>query len=296
MAEEDRRTGGGRRIAPPGAVPGGGGEPMPPTSVDERTRPRARPPQKLSPPPVAPSAATARESSTGRASRVGPVPEASHGGKTRTQRVVASLQRDMTTTIVCVALCVVAAFLAIWLYAHDHVVAATVVGLAIFPISFTALFVRRAPCPKCGHPITIIGIDQCDHCREYIRVDGNQLKVVEVGYVAAEAVFAIEMPLATVPRLSFPVERCCVCGEPPTIDETLDVQGTRIDVPHCGSHEAGVVWSVGLASASVPTVTFRFRSFDYWRAVRQANWMHLKTAPNVTRRSGAAPGSAPPSP
>lgn len=205
------------------------------------------------------------------------IPEASHaGGGTKTQRVMAQLQRDNVLTFSLVGACAVLGFAAIWLYANGWQVLAVLAALAIVPTSLTALFVRRAPCPRCGKPIIIIGIDQCEHCREYIRIEGNVLKVVELGYVADYPTFELSVPLPLVPRLTFPNDHCNVCGGPAATAEKLDIQGTIIEISHCGNHPNGIVWNVGLVSEAIPMVNLKFHSFDYWKLVRQSNWQHVR--------------------
>ena len=206
-----------------------------------------------------------------------PIPEESHaGGSTKTQRVVATLQRDNVLTFSLVGACAVFGFGAIWLYSNGWEVLAVIVALAIIPTSLTALFVRRAPCPRCGKPIIIIGLDQCDGCREYIRVEGNVLKVVEVGYIADQPTFELSVPLPLVPRITFATDSCCVCGGRSAATERLEVQENIIEISHCGSHPGGIIWSIGLVSEAIPMVTFKFRSFDYFTAVREANSAHVR--------------------
>lgn len=278
-----------KKITPAAVVPASGGTDPDATRIEDRTRPRARPAARAEPlgseTVVGPSASAfprspAGESTTpGRPRPVRPsgaIPEAPPSAPTRTQRVVAGLQREWKVTAAAAGGCVAIGVVSLWLWSNDHQVFAILVALIVFPVAFAALFVRRAPCPRCGHPVLLVGIDRCPNCHDWIRVDGNQIKPVEVGFVADSAVFDLDIPIPILPRLEFPPGGCCVCGGPPAIDETLEVQGTTFVIPHCGSHEHGVTWSLGMVGTAIPMVTFGFRSFDYWKGFQQLNRAHVK--------------------
>src|SRR5207249_1594849 len=130
-----------------------------------------------------------------RPSRAGVVPQGSHALQTRTQKVVASLQREWKYTLACVGTCLLLGATALWLGQLGHTVLAILVALVILPVSFSAIFVRRAPCPQCGTPVIIIGIDRCSHCHEYLRVDGDRLKPVELGFIAEYPTFVLDVPI-----------------------------------------------------------------------------------------------------
>lgn len=213
---------------------------------------------------------------TARGGKQGAVPQAPRSAPTRTQRVLANLSREWRYTAATVAGAVALAVAAWWLYANEHPILAAVAGVAVLPVLFFAFFVKRAPCPRCQQPVTIIGIEQCQHCREYIYVEGTELKLVGAGFIADWHSFELNVPLPIVPRLAFPTDRCCICGDRVDREETLEVHGTTLPVPHCVSHNEGAQWQLGVVTEAVPTVTFKFRSFDYWRAVRQANWAHVR--------------------
>ena len=70
--------------------------------------------------------------------------------------------------------------------------------------------------------------------------------------------------------------RCCVCGEPAGGNETLAVQNTQIVVAHCGNCSNGVTWDLAMGSDATTMVTFKFRSFDFYNALRDNNAGHLR--------------------
>lgn len=298
--EDDRRSG-SRPAAPvpEETVPRGRGT-VPHATIDETTRPSSgstsaaaaddRTVVRRPDPPRRPEAqrgsAEARRPAQARASAprrpprpVGAVvPEREPAPQpTGTERVLGHLQREWKFTAACVGAAILVGVGAIWLWGNGHPVFAIIAAVLVVPISLAALFVRRAPCPRCAKPLMIIGIEQCEHCREYIRVEGQQLRVVEPGFIADYPTFELNLPLPLIPRIAFPDDVCAVCGRSPAATDRLDVQGTIVEIPHCGEHPGGVVWSVGLVTEAVPTVTFRFRSFDFWRTVRQLNWAHVRS-------------------
>ncbi len=254
---------------------------VPAAPADDRTA--LAPPRRPSPPPAPPALEETGSVPPPQALPLpkpkrerGAVPEAHGTTPTRTQRVLAGLQREWRYTAGCIGASLGLSVLAWWLYANDHPMLAAVAGLAILPVMFTAVFVRSAPCPRCQRPITIIGIEQCEHCREYIYVEGSELKLVGAGFIAEGHSFELNVPIPILPRVVFPKDGCCVCADRADREEVLDVQGTRILIPHCVQHNEGAQWQLGVVMEAVPTVTFKFRGFDYWRAVRQANWAHVR--------------------
>ena len=196
---------------------------------------------------------------------------------TAAQRLV-GVQRNWQATLIALGGSIALAMAGLWLWGRGNQVFGVVLLVLILPVTFTALFVKRAPCPKCGRPVTIIGIDRCRSCNTYIRIEENRVLLVEKGFVADNPTFEFECPLPVVMRLEWPwKEHCIVCGQPAGAnDERVDVQGTEVVLPHCGEHEGGAVWSLGVSESAVTMVKFRFRSFDFWNEFLEKNAIHTR--------------------
>src|SRR5439155_11310360 len=105
------------------------------TGTDDRTRPRARAPVAPQPERVSREGAIPSAPAS-RPSRAGVVPQGSHALQTRTQKVVASLQREWKYTLACVGTCLLLGATALWLGQLGHTVLAILVALVILPVSF----------------------------------------------------------------------------------------------------------------------------------------------------------------
>ena len=185
--------------------------------------------------------------------------------------------RDWRWTAATMGVAVVCGVAGIALVSSGHLFTGAAVLVLMIPLSLAALFVRRAPCPKCGKPIIVMGIDECENCHSFIYLQDEVMHVVDAGYVADVATFPLKVPLPIVPRMAFPEDsRCCVCGEGAGGNEVLDIQDTRIVMPHCGNCTLGVTWDLALGTDAVTMVTLKFRSFDYYNALRAANDSHLR--------------------
>ncbi len=250
---------------------------------------RTEPPRPRSPRPAASKSATAAPPARSRpqepavpgrpraAVPVGAIPTAPRGEATATDVVVDRAQRDWRWTGGAVAAAIACGVAGIALVGSGHRFTGAAALVAALPLILAALLVRRAPCPSCGKPIIVMSIEQCEHCNAFIYVENEILKSVEPGYVASMATFPLKVPLPVVPRLTWPEDaRCCVCGEPAGNNQTIDVQGTRIVLPHCGDHENGVEWDLALGSDATTMVTFKFRNYDAWLAMSEANSQHLR--------------------
>lgn len=201
-------------------------------------------------------------------------------GKTGTvaERLAGGVQRSWGMTMGAVGGAILLGIVGMWLVGRGNPVFGVIVMAAIIPLTFTALFIRKAPCPSCGQSITVIGIDRCGHCGAYVRLENQQTILCDETFVAPLATFETDIPLPIVPRLVWPEEGyCVVCSERAGAnDEQLDIQGEIIVVPHCGDHQDGVTWAVGISSTAVAMVKFKFRSFAYWKKFIAANEVHTR--------------------
>lgn len=197
---------------------------------------------------------------------------------TMAQRIAGGVQRAWGMTLLSVGIAAGLGVFGVWLIGRGNWVFGVVALVAIIPITFTALFIRRAPCPRCDAAITVIGIDRCGSCGSYVTLVENRTVLVEPGFIAPLATFEVDIPLPVIPRLAWPEPgRCVVCGERAGTDETLDIQGERVLVPHCGDDQDGVSWSVGITSnANVAIVKLKFRSYSYYQAFLAANEVHTR--------------------
>ena len=304
--QDDPTAPGGRRPAPPAKRPAPRAPVPEPNLDDEATQPRGgrsaettapagRPsPAPRAPQPRAPTPAAARQvpAPGSRASRRQPMAEAGPADQTKrwsvlpdepgrvptmAQKLVGGATRSWGMTAAAVGGAVFLGVFGMWLVGQDHPVFGVIVMGAIIPATFMALFVRKAPCPSCGTSITVIGIDRCGKCASYVRLEGQQTVVVEDGFIAPLATFEIDIPLPIIPRLVWPDEgHCVVCGERTARIEELDIQGTRLPVPHCGDCEDGVTWNIGISATAVGVVKLKFRSFSYWKGFVAINEVHTR--------------------
>jgi hypothetical protein len=207
----------------------------------------------------------------------GAIPQRARKEKTLTEKVIDTAKRDYRWTAAAVVGGVVLGTLGIYFIGEGHLIMGAISLVLVIPLVFAAIFVKRAPCPACGTPMLVMSIEECDHCHAWIYVENEQLKVVGHGYIAPIATFSIDVPLPVVARLAWPEEkRCVVCSGPAGGNEVLDVQGTRVDIPHCGDHDRGVAWSLSMSPDAVTMVTFRFRAYDYFKLMQEVNAGHLK--------------------
>lgn len=197
---------------------------------------------------------------------------------TMAQKLADGVQRSWGMTLGALAGAVFLGIAGMWLVGKGHPVFGVVIMALIIPLTFTALFIRKAPCPSCNQSITVIGIDRCPHCQSYVRLENNQTVLCDEHFIAPLATFETDIPLPIVPRLKWPEEGyCIVCGERAGAnDEQLDIQGNLINIPHCGDHQEGVTWSVSITGANVATVKLKFRSWAYWQKFLAANEVHTR--------------------
>ncbi len=168
--------------------------------------------------------------------------------------------------------------LAVWLWGNGQLGWAVVAAVLAIPPTFAALFIRKAPCPACGAPTTLIGVDRCGACGRWLTMESGTIRRVEPGFVSDLPVFDVLIPLPLIPRLVWPDEgTCCVCGQRADVEERLEIQDQVVRIPHCTEHTQGVSWSLGMSGESnVANVTLAFRSFDAWSEFRARNQAHLK--------------------
>lgn len=275
MANDDPTVPGRRRPAAapsapsdePTAVPRGSATRQPsvtPAAVrpraprEETTRPSAR-----------------RQATPGRRSVLPPAPAA---GATLTERIAGGAQRAWGTTLLAVGGAIALAVAGAWLIGRGYAIPGVIALVAILPLTLAALFVRKAPCPGCGTPILVVGIERCGQCGSWLRIEDNRLVRLEEDFIAPLPTFDFEVPLPVVPRLMWPdgEERCVVCGGRPSSLEMLDIQGTTIPLGYCGAHQDGVSWEMALSSTAVTLVKLKFRSFAYWQRFHAANEVHTR--------------------
>lgn len=194
------------------------------------------------------------------------------------EKIVGGVQRSWGMTLGAVGGSVFLGVFGMWLVGKGHPVFGVMVMGAIIPLTFTALFIRKAPCPACQTSITVIGIDRCGSCGAYVHLDGPMPVLCEPGFIAPLATFEADVPLPVIPRIVWPQDGyCVVCGERAGAgEERLDIQGNIIPIPHCGEHQDGVVWAMGISQTAVTIIKLKFRSYSYWQEFMAANEVHTR--------------------
>ena len=157
-----------------------------------------------------------------------------------------------------------------------------------------------AICPSCSQEMPVDfgqpntgsrGFVECPHCAEWARIENGGVNKLPSGFVRDSPAFEVRLRTLSQSGHGMPGKSvwpwsgtCCVCRG--TLDTVVTakahretfgaVMGVTIEnfqfpVPCCSAHLDGLTWEVSGSVVTTQISIVSFRSYDYWRAFREAN-------------------------